>query len=912
MLNIGKLAAGPGAGRYYVDQVAQGREDYYAGEGEAPGEWLGCSAESLGLSGEVDAEGIVRLLDGRDPATGDRLRELSASDAVAGFDLTFRAPKSVGILFGIAEPEVVREIVAAHEAAVWEAMGYLEREACRARRGRGGSIVVDGRGFVAAAFRHRSSRAGDPLLHTHVVVANVTQGPDGRWTALHAQLLFRQAKTAGYLYQSALRAELCERLPVRWNAVERGTADLAGVPRPVIDHFSQRRAEIVEHMAARGEHSARSAQIATLDTRRRKEYGVPVGRLRAEWRARAAEQGLDRFHLRRVFRRPSERPVDEADLIERLSRRLESQIGLTRDKSRFTRRDVLEAFAEAARSGASVVAVEERATGFLARAEVVRLDSEGSEQQFTTRGLLEIEHNLLAGADGRRATGAGVADAIAVEAALAARPTLSDEQRALVVAVTRSGDGVEVVRAAAGTGKTFALGAAVEAWRGSGTAVLGCGLSARAACELRDQTGIDATTIACLRQALDGGAELALGAVLVVDEAGMVGTRDLAVLAAAAQRSQAKLVLVGDDRQLPEIQAGGAFAALAQRLGAVELQEVRRQREPWDRSALADLRGGNVDAFARAYLDHGRLVAAPNAEAARGAMVDDWSAAHESGASTLMIAHRRRDVADLNARARDRMRALGRIGPDVLVTGERAFAVGDRVVTTRNDRTVGVVNGQPGVVAAFRNEHLEVRFDDGYWLRIPERYARDGHLDHGYATTAHRAQGATVDRAFVLGSDELYREWGYTALSRHRDAARFYVAATPTYLNQPPAPLESGDDVARSVARALDGSRAKQLASHGLPEREAVQRRLDGVDQRLAILQQERNGLGWWRRGRRAELGERIAECWDDGQRSQQERERLAQPPSPAEPTLWPARDPLAGLERTRRREHHRGFGREL
>ena len=129
---------------------------------------------------------------------------------------------------------------------------------------------MPGRGFVAAAFEHRASRAGDPLLHTHVVVGNVTQGPDGRWTALDGRLLYRHAKTAGFLYQAALRAQVHERLGLDWEAPASGVADLAAVPRAVIDHFSQRRAEIVEHMARRGEHSARAAQIATLDTRRAK------------------------------------------------------------------------------------------------------------------------------------------------------------------------------------------------------------------------------------------------------------------------------------------------------------------------------------------------------------------------------------------------------------------------------------------------------------------------------------------------------------------------------------------------------------------------------------------------------------------------------------------------------------------
>lgn len=327
MLSLGKIAAGPGAGRYYVDQVAQGREDYYAGEGEEPGVWLGAGAASFGVAGVVQERGLVLLLSGRDPASGEVLGRPLARGAVAGFDLTFRGPKSVSILFGTADPDVTREITRAHDEAVRQAVAYLERDACWARRGHGGAVRVAGRGFVAAAFRHRTSRAGDPLLHTHVVVANVTQRPDGRWTALDGRALYRHAKTAGYLYQAALRDQLRERLRMRWQVVERGTAEIAGVPRPVIEHFSRRRAEIVEHMAARGERSARAAQVATLETRRRKDYGVPEARLRAEWRARSEEQGLDAHRLRRVFRIVANRPLGD-ELSEVVARRLEGTAGL--------------------------------------------------------------------------------------------------------------------------------------------------------------------------------------------------------------------------------------------------------------------------------------------------------------------------------------------------------------------------------------------------------------------------------------------------------------------------------------------------------------------------------------------------------------------------------------------------------
>ena len=203
VLSIGKLAGGPNAGRYYVEQVAQGREDYYSGEGEAPGAWAGSGAAALGLSGEVDEGGLERLLRSEDPATGDALRRPVAEGAVAGFDLTFRAPKSVGVLWGVAEADVASQVQRGHEAAVAGALRYLEREACRARRGAGGKLQVRGDGFVAAAFRHRASRAGDPLLHTHVVVGNATRGPDGRWTALDGRELYRHAKTAGFLYQGS-------------------------------------------------------------------------------------------------------------------------------------------------------------------------------------------------------------------------------------------------------------------------------------------------------------------------------------------------------------------------------------------------------------------------------------------------------------------------------------------------------------------------------------------------------------------------------------------------------------------------------------------------------------------------------------------------------------------------------------
>jgi hypothetical protein len=286
-------------------------------------------------------------------------------------------------------------------------------------------------------------------------------------------------------------------------------------------------------------------------------------------------------------------------------------------------------------------------------------------------------------------------------------------------------------------------------------------------------------------------------------------------------------------------------------------------------------------------------------------MVQAWCNAHAGGDTAVMIAHRRSDVAELNTLARARLRAGGRIGDDLLASAARGFASGDRIVITRNDRALGVVNGQTGVVAGLRQGHVEIRFDDGRWVGLPEPFVRAGHLDHGYALTAHRAQGATVDRAFVLGSDELYREWGYTALSRHRIEARFYVTATRTYVNQPPAPLQPGPAVTAKVARMLAGSGAKTIAAY---DADATLELRDGPGERLQQLVGEYANGRWYQRSRRADLARRIAACKHELSTTSDAIEPIVE--RPHEPRA--GRDPLAGLGRDRGRDAGRGMGREL
>ena len=293
MLSLGKLA--PGQQQYYLETVARGAEEYYTGAREAPGQWCGSAAPRLGLEGEVDADALGHVLEHVDPTGTYRLTGARSVPVVAGFDATFCAPKSVSLLFALGSPEVSNEVRNAADAAISASLSVLEQVACRVRRGQGGHTVLESDGFVAAAFRHRTSRAGDPHLHTHVVIANLAHSPsDDRWTALDARPLYAWASPVGHLYEAQLRWELTRRVGVEWGPVRNGIADIAGIPRPVLREFSTRRREIETYLDDHGQGGAKAAQVAAYNTRKAKDSSLDAEGLLPAWRERASAVGLDR------------------------------------------------------------------------------------------------------------------------------------------------------------------------------------------------------------------------------------------------------------------------------------------------------------------------------------------------------------------------------------------------------------------------------------------------------------------------------------------------------------------------------------------------------------------------------------------------------------------------------------------
>jgi hypothetical protein len=419
------------------------------------------------------------------------------------------------------------------------------------------------------------------------------------------------------------------------------------------------------------------------------------------------------------------------------------------------------------------------------------------ERRWSTPDLLAVEQQLVASATGRMAEQTARVSHEAVREALAAHPTAGADQQAMVRDLCQGGAGVAVVVGRAGTGKTFALGIARHAWQLDRYRLLASAPTGIATMSLQGEGFEDVATCDRLLGDLDRGREqLDPRTVVVVDEAGMVGSRKLARLLEHAHQAQAKLVLVGDDRQLASIDAGGGFRALRLRLGASELVENRRQHQAWEREALDLIRGGMVEEAVAAYRAHDQVVAADSKPAATLALLQDWWAAwqqadHDPAQEVIVLAARRGEVDRLNSLCQELLAARGRLGGERLQVEDRQLAVGDRVVCGKNAiGEFGVANGSRGVVTGLdaQARTLTIRLDgsDGRELTLHRSYLdgrgrgeRNRRVDLAYATTGHRAQGLTRGRALVrlTGTEDV--NWLYVQLSRARQDTRLYAVVGP-------------------------------------------------------------------------------------------------------------------------------------
>jgi conjugative relaxase-like TrwC/TraI family protein len=773
MLSISARSATPSDIRAYLegerDGANRGAEDYYTESGRTAGRWLGSGAAELGRAGEVNEQAFDRLAAGFHPETGDALVQRAGDSHRPGWDLTFSAPKSVSIVWGIAEREQREAIERAHTQAVERTLVFAEQQQLFiTRRGHGGIERETARPIIAT-YLHGTSREADPQLHTHAFVLNVAARGDGSYGTLETKPLYEWKMALGASYRAELAHEL-RALGYETAPDSKGSFRISQVPRDLERHFSKRRAQIEAVMHERGTTSAKAAEVAALNTRKAKESATATT-LRETWCSESLAFGVTAQHLGDLRGHPAQepRPIAVPTVIERLGQQ----------HSTFSSADLARAVAEQTQhAGGGLARTSEMMTRVANDAEIVPL----AANRYSTREMLQIERGAITRAKRLADDATYRVDANATAAALKSR-SLSEEQRSALEHLTAA-PRLRVLEGLAGTGKSYLLGAARESWEASGYEVRGAALAGKAAKGLQEGSGIRAQTLHSLLNGINRGRDrLTDRTVLVIDEAGMIGSRQFARLLEATDEAQAKIVLVGDANQLQPIEAGQLFERIGQEVGSARLTDIRRQRSAADREMVQALARGDTRTALDSLQARGRVHAAPDREQAMRQLVQDWNAARDAHnpRQDLMLGATRADTRELNRLARDALREQGELQRERVIEaakGPLVIAEGDRIVITRNAKVLGMMNGDLATVTALTDRRGEVeitaQLDEGRTRTW--RVSDHPHVEHGYALTAHKAQGASVERAYVLAHESMSaREWSYVAGSRAREAVHLYA-----------------------------------------------------------------------------------------------------------------------------------------
>lgn len=786
---------------YYSKQTT-----YYAGGGgvEPQGTWFAPGGDHGVLDGAiVDPDSFERLFAGRD-ADGRSLITNGGSrlDRVPAFDVTLSAPRSVSLLWALGDERVRHAIEQAHARAVRATLELLEREAAFARRGQGGARVEKVR-LTAATFRHGESRPAehadgktfaDPNLHTHCVILNLATRSDGSIGALHSTILRDWKMAAGATYHAALAAGVMEAGLAIDRIGKNGTFEIQGVDDEAIGYFSARRQEIVAELAEAGLESATAVAAAAAVAKTTRSAKVEAETSREEAWASAA--GRIRFDAGSSISLLAETVDDSASREALLKDRLaELPEILTQTKSVLDRRELFRAVGEAlVGTGLSTDRIRNEVDGLLESGLFVELGRDRlGFPRYSTPEMVRIERDIVDIASKLSGTD-GFAIARGKLEADCRGKGLSDEQIAAVREAARP-ERIAVVEGAPGTGKTTLLSPLVEAWKAEGYRVVGAATAWRVANSLKDDLQVEArATASWLARVQNGKPFLDARSVLIVDEAGLLSSKEMYGLLTAAENAGAKVLFTGDRDQLQAIGAGSGLRLVTHAIEAAKVQTIVRQHDPWAREAVTAFGQGDAMAGLDAFTGRGLLKEAEGqAEAIRSVVdhVQDMLLG-ERPEEALILARTNAEIAAIGREVRARLRENGRLtGPDVEIvavtpsghTARLELAEGDRIrFRVRNDQ-LGVVNGTVATVTNVfvtdnstkerlsSNIEIEARIGDRTVRFDTSELADDKgrvRLGWAYASTIYGAQGVTVDRAAVLLTPSFDRHDIYVAASRAR------------------------------------------------------------------------------------------------------------------------------------------------
>jgi len=878
MLSIGKMSVGQHA---YYDELA--KEDYYLEGGEPPGKWFGQGTSDLNLQGEIRSKDFSDLFAGE--LRGKRLVQQSESTRCAGWDLTFSAPKSVSVAWSQSDPDTAREIREAQQEAVETALEYIEQECGYTRRGKGGRIVEKAK-CIFSTFEHGTSRAEQPQLHTHALMINTCVRQDGTTGTLKTEKLYEHKMTAGAIYRAELAAQLQQRLGVDIIRDD-FSFKVAGVQDELCEHFSARRKEIEQALEEKGVSGAIASSEAALTTRPTKQQ-ISRAELIKDWKQIGISYGWSTDQLAKLL--GVSRPQPEA-ILENLAKlsAWESVEVMMCSQACFTEKEAIRYACENSQGrGVSADQAMDAVREVLECDDFVRLGIDDGEHYYTTQKHLEIEQNMisdvhdLAQSDNIKVKAKAIERAIK-KSAKAGKPLTPQQEKA--VRHILSGDGkIAAITGDAGTGKTTILNPVRDALEASGYRVRGIALAGKAAQGLEEGSDIASSTIASFlwhqdkiqhkwdekrakkefeqwveykKSTLNPLKAMAFNptwspdtakkakqrffemkqkhgmdesTVLVVDEAAMVDTRSFSQVVSHVKESGAKLVCIGDSKQLQAITQGGAFQAITEEIGQERLTEVFRQEGEEAKKTVQAMAEGNVREALTRYAKAGDLNVSDDRDMAFSNLISDWA---EKGCvrpdENLVLAATNLDVFELNQLAQAERLARQKLSTKSLNVGIYNFHENDRVVFTRNNKSLDVKNGTFGTVRRFNKllGTISVEIDSEEKKRTQVRtFSVKDYADIrlGYAVTTHKSQGATVKNAFVLTNETMMdRQISYVQMSRAKQRTQIFTTRD-----------EAGDRLA-DIVRRMERDNIKELALKKLKEDQEMKRVAESMATRKGL-----------------------------------------------------------------------------
>lgn len=806
MISLTSLGGATAVARYFT---AMAVANYQTSPGEPLGEWVGRTAQEFDLWEPVTQEGLVRALEGFHPLTGEALTQISGPDHHCGWDACLSAPADVSKgLWAMGCPETRGLLAQAHRSAALKTISFLEDRCAWSRRGKGGERLERATPLMCM-FEQGSNRLGEPHLHTHIEICDVSyRVSDGSTGAVHARPIFADKMLLGSVYRAHLAQELqqlgfetyCDGWKLR----------VRGVPDSLVKALSTRRAEVEAELDRRGLSSARAAEFATLSTRGEKIMHSRE-ELHSRWQPVGLEHGLGEKEVELLRGRQLIHRRDDPTELERLATRAVRD--LTEQNSTFTEGQLLRRVLESAPDCPMTVHGAQEMLEAYAKRELIGVSRDTFEKRFTSHEVLQLETQLLSDASALRDTPPPAIHRMALPAAIEMVERrrgieLSADQVQAVHTIAGEAGSLGLLRGIAGSGKTSILECLRLAYELSGREVLGATVSAKAARVLEKEAGIESQPIARLLLKMEApwGPRQVLKErdVLIIDEASMVGTRQAQRLLAHAREAKATVILVGDDRQLQSIELGSPFSGLLKRQSHAELTEIIRQKEEWSRQMVRDAGAGEGESVVRMLAQRGHLTVEETRDGARAALIGDWAKAHgRSPERTVILTETRAEARELNRACQDQRYDLGEIPSWPAVEGlEGVLHDRDRVLVLKNDRASGISNGETGTVLGIDvvGKALTLRLDEGREVTLPLSKAKEL-LAPGYAMTTHKAQGVTVEgTVYVLFGEMQHREMAYVQLSRGKLDVQGYVDQ-----------VTAGEDLTE-LSRRLSKSKAKELA----------------------------------------------------------------------------------------------------